>query len=89
MGEKMDKREAGRILRSIDADTLQTARDLMNQFIPALTGGKWVSMEAGERVCYLVALALKIGERRGLRMAGRRATTGRDNPASDTDNTTQ
>ena len=61
----MNKREAGRILRSIDADTLQTARDLMEQFIPALTGGKWASMEAGERVCYLVALALKIGERRG------------------------
>lgn len=64
----MDKREAGRILRSIDADTLRTARDLMEQFIPALTGGKWVGMEAGERICYLVALALKIGERRGQRM---------------------
>ena len=64
----MNKREAGRILRSIDADTLQTARDLMEQFIPALTGGKWAGMEAGERICYLVALALKIGERRGQRM---------------------
>ena len=64
----MDKREAGQILRSIDADTLQTARDLMEQFIPALTGGKWVGMEAGERICYLVALALKIRERRGQRM---------------------
>ena len=64
----MDKREAGRILRSIDADTLQTARDLMEQFIPALTGGKWVRMETGERICYLVALALKIGERRGQRI---------------------
>ena len=84
----MNKREAGRILRSIDADTLQTARELMNQFIPTLTGGKWVNMEPGERVCYLVALALKIGERRGLRLAGRGATTGRDNPATDTDNTT-
>lgn len=64
----MDKREAGRILRSIDADTLQTARELMEQFIPALTGGKWARMETGERICYLVALALKIGERRGQRI---------------------
>ena len=61
----MNKREAGRILRSIDADTLQTARDLMEQFIPALTGGKWANMGAGERICYLIALALKLGERKG------------------------
>ena len=75
----MNKREAGRILRSIDADTLQTARELMNQFIPALTGGKWACIEAGERVCYLVALALKIGERRGQRLAGKGPTAETEN----------
>ena len=64
----MNKREAGRILKSIDEGSLQIARDLMQQFLPAMTGGKWVSMTAGDRICYLIALALKLGERRGQRM---------------------
>ncbi len=64
----MNKREANRILNGIDKESLQTARELMKQFIPTLMGGKWVHMDRTDRFCYLIALALKIGERRGQRM---------------------
>ncbi len=84
----MNKREANRILNGIDAESLQTARELMNQFIPTLMDGKWVRMDRTDRACYLIALALKIGERRGQRMAAERmAAAGTDGPATDTADT--
>ena len=43
----MNKREANRLLNSADDEALQTARELMNQFITTLTGGKWANMEPG------------------------------------------
>ena len=72
----MNKREANRLLYSADDEALQTARELMNQFITTLTGGKWANMEPGERICYLIALALKIGERRGQRIIECKAAAG-------------
>lgn len=60
----MNKAEADSLLHSIDNATMETAKDLMKRLLPAMKGGKWDAMTQIQKVCVLVAIAIRYGERR-------------------------
>lgn len=60
----MNKTEADKLLHSIDKATLAEAKDLMTELLPAMKGGKWDTLTANQKICILVAIALKHGEGR-------------------------
>lgn len=61
----MNETEANKLLHSIDGQTMQAAKDLMTKFLPAMKGGKWDTLTTNQKICVLVAFALKLGEKKG------------------------
>ena len=61
----MNKREADSLLHSVDHNTLEAAKSLMKQLLPAMKGGKWDTLTMNQKICILTAIAIKYGERRG------------------------
>ena len=61
----MDRKEARELISSINQGTLAAAKALITALLPAMKGGKWDTLPTSHKVIYLVAIAIKYGERRG------------------------
>lgn len=60
----MNKAKADDLLHSVDNKTLAAAKELMTKLLPAMKGGKWDTMTQIQKICVLVAIAIRYGERR-------------------------
>lgn len=60
----MNKAKADDLLHSVDDKTLAAAKALMTKLLPAMKGGKWDTLKQVQKICILVAIAIKYGERR-------------------------
>lgn len=70
----MNKAEAEELLHSVDNKTLEAAKALMTKLLPAMKGGKWDALTPNQRICILVGIAIKYGERRGSHGTAGRST---------------